>query len=139
MPSEWRPEYPDEFPRKQVTMLVPTETRVDVTPAMLAEVFCQLGDEDQAQFIIEVARLARGHDGDEAIVGTRTGEALARLIGLPCSHAMLDHFDLMNVYPFEGQHVERWTNAERAEQAVVTMRYIECRARAWVVCLGGGV
>lgn len=83
--------------------------------------------------------LAKGHDGQQAIVGTRTGDRLAALIGLGDSHALPWHFDLMNVYPFEGQHVETWTRSRREHQALATMRLIECVQRAWVVCLGGGV
>ena len=41
------------------------EANVDFTPKMLAESFADMGDEDQAQFFIEVAKIAeRWTDGN---------------------------------------------------------------------------
>jgi hypothetical protein len=43
--------------------VITCEAKVEVTPVMLAEAFCSMGDEDQAQFFIEAARIARGWRG----------------------------------------------------------------------------
>lgn len=57
MPSEWREQYPGDFHKDHVPMIL-SEVRVDVTPAMLAQAFAAMSDEDQAQFFIDVAAVA---------------------------------------------------------------------------------
>lgn len=42
------------------TVRVPTTVEIEMTPRMLAEAFCDMDDEDQAQFFIECAEIAKG-------------------------------------------------------------------------------
>lgn len=39
------------------------ELKIRLTPAQVAEAFCEMDDEQQAQFFIECARIAAGWDG----------------------------------------------------------------------------
>lgn len=44
------------------------EIKVVLTPAQLAEAWCQMSDDEQAAFFVEVARLAEGWPGGGAIM-----------------------------------------------------------------------
>jgi hypothetical protein len=46
---------------------------IKLTPAQLAEAFCEMDDEDQAQVFIEAARIARGWDAPPAVQWSRVG------------------------------------------------------------------
>lgn len=50
---------------------------VRLKPAELAEAFCELGDDDQAQFFIECARIAEGWEQSAGMQWSRIGRHLA--------------------------------------------------------------
>lgn len=48
-----------------------------LTPLQIAQAFCDLDDDDQAQMFIEAARIARGWDEPQTVQWYRVGRHLA--------------------------------------------------------------
>lgn len=78
----------------------------------------------------------RGRAGRPALVGTQTGERLARLCGLPDSEALLDYFALTNLIPY---HLDRFDPRIAALHAPALHERIIDGGYDAVVCLGIGL